>query len=97
MSARNVHDVLVRPVVSEKAYDEQPLSKYRFEIHPKANKAEVKSAVETLFKVTVVKVNVSWQRGKGRRVGLKRGMTPSWKKAVITLKPGDHIELFERI
>jgi len=73
------------------------MGKYAFEVNKKANKVLVKQAVEKAFKVKVTAVNVMMVPGKERRVGRRMIMTPSWKKAIVTLKPGDKIELFEGV
>ena len=75
----------------------QALGKYVFEIEREANKSEVKQAVEKAFKVNVTAVNVIKVPGKTRRVGRRLVLTQSWKKAIVTLKPGDKIELFESV
>jgi len=87
--------IIKRPVVSEKSYDSIQQSKYTFEVAPLANKIEIKQAVEEAFKVTVTAVNTSHVKSKAKRMGLTRGRTRGWKKAVVTLKPGDKIEFFE--
>jgi large subunit ribosomal protein L23 len=70
-------------------------NKFAFEIHLKANKTEVKQAIEQLFKVKVLDVKTSIVRGKFRRLGRSEGQRPNWKKAIVTLKEGDAIQLFE--
>jgi large subunit ribosomal protein L23 len=72
-------------------------NKYAFKVAPKATKHQVKTAVETAFKVNVTKVNVMNVPGKERRIGRRIAMTPSWKKAVVTLMPGQKIEFFEGV
>ncbi len=69
--------------------------KYLFEVAPTANKFEIKNAVEKLFGVHVEQVNTMWIRGKKKRVGRNIGKRPNWKKAVVTLRAGDAIDLFE--
>ena len=71
--------------------------KVLFEVARDANKIEIRSAVETLFKVTVTEVHTLVMRGKIKRVGRFNGQRPSWKKAFVTLKPGDNIEFFEGV
>ncbi len=68
-----------------------------FEVARDANKVEIRSAVQTLFKVTVTGVRTLVVRGKHKRVGRFSGQRPSWKKAFVTLKPGDNIEFFEGV
>jgi len=91
------YDVLRRPLVTEKNTAMQMQGKYVFEVADRANKAQVKEAVETAFKVEVIQVNVMTVHGKRKRMGRREVQKPSWKKAVITLKPGDKIELFEGV
>jgi large subunit ribosomal protein L23 len=91
-----LHRTIVRPLVTEKtsaAY--QARGEYTFEVHPQANKTSIKSAIEQLFGVKVTGVWTSQQRGKPRRVGTSSGLRPRWKKAIVTLKAGDTIEIFE--
>lgn len=91
-----LHRTIVRPIVTEKssaAYQER--GEYTFEVHPTANKTAIKQAIERLFGVTVTGVWTSQQRGKPRRVGTSAGLRPRWKKAIVTLKDGDSIEIFE--
>jgi len=92
-----LHEVLRRPLVTEKNATLQANGKYAFEVDKRANKMQIKGAVETAFKVTVTGVNVMNMPGKTRRVGRGTTVTPNWKKAVVTLKPGDKIELFENV
>jgi len=92
-----LHEVLRRPLVTEKNATLQAQGKYAFEVDRRANKAEIKNAVETGFKVTVTGVNVINMPGKSRRIGRGIVTTPNWKKAVVTLKPGDKIEFFENV
>ncbi len=93
----HIYEVLRRPVVSEKSNVLLLRNKYVFEVALAANKAMVKEAVETAFKVKVTSVNVINVPGKMRRVGRGRGMTSAWKKAVVTLETGQKIELYEGV
>ena len=93
----SLYEVLRRPLITEKNTSLQAASKYAFEVAKGANKTQVKQAVEKAFKVKVMAVNVMTVPGKERRVGRRKIMTPSWKKAIVTLKPGDKIELFEGV
>jgi large subunit ribosomal protein L23 len=93
----HTYEVLRRPVVSEKNTILLEHNKYTFEVAPEANKPQIKDAVEKAFKVQVTSVNVIHVPGKMRRAGRQRGMTPSWKKAVVTLREGDKIDLFEGV
>ena len=70
-------------------------NKYLFEVNGEANKAEIKNAVETLFNVRVVDVNTQIVRGRMRRMGRGRAKTKNWKKAIVTLQPGEKLDLFE--
>jgi large subunit ribosomal protein L23 len=72
-------------------------NKISFVVDRGANKAEIKEAVEGLLKVKVLKVQVSNMKGKPRRIGRSMGKRSDWKKAVVTLRPGDHIEFFEGV
>jgi len=87
--------VLLRPVVSEKSYELIQQNKYTFKVHQDAHKTQVRQAVEELFDVTVLAVNILKVQSKPKRRGLTRGTRPGWKKAVVQLKPGDSIEIFE--
>jgi large subunit ribosomal protein L23 len=89
-----LYEVIRRPLITEKNTMVQAQDKYTFEVAPGATKPMIRRAVETLFKVDVTDVNTSRVHGKLRRVGKSRGMTRSWKKAVVTLKAGQRIEAF---
>jgi len=89
--------VLRRPLITEKNTDLQVQNKYAFEVAEEANKPQVKQAVEKAFKVRVTGVNVVTVPGKTRRVGRRQIQTRSWKKAIVTLQPGDKIEFFEGV
>lgn len=93
----NLYEVLRRPLITEKNTVLQAQGKYAFEVAGGATKPQVKQAVAKAFKVTVMSVNMLTVPGKTRRVGRRVVQTPSWKKAVVTLKPGDKIELFEGV
>lgn len=94
----NPHQVLVRPILTEKSgYQAEALSKYTFEIDPRANRLDVKRAVEKVFDVSVTKVNIMVVPGKTRRWGRRLGTTSSWKKAIVTLAEGDSIQFFEGV
>ncbi len=94
---RSPQDTLLRPVVTEKAVDlVRSENKYTFYVNPKSNKIEIKQAVEALFKVQVLAVNTANLKGKRRKVGRSpEGFRPDRKKAVVSLRPGDKIEIFE--
>ncbi|MFA6254933.1 MAG: 50S ribosomal protein L23 [Patescibacteria group bacterium] len=89
--------VLVKPLITEKASDLGPLNKYIFAINPKMNKVEVKKAIRTIYNVEPIKVNISNLSGKNVRYGRIQGKTKSWKKAIVTLKAGDKIEVYEGV
>ena len=91
------YDVLRRPVITEKSTLLQGQHKYVFEVATAANKAQIKEAVEKAFDVTVRQVNVTMVRGKMRRIGRHMGKTSDWKKAIVTVTPGDRIEFFEGV
>lgn len=94
----NAYDVIIRPVLTEKAYDGIPVKRYTFEVSKKANKIEIKNAMEEIFGVKVEKVNVCTIKGKLKRQGRSQGYTPTWKKAVITLtKESKEIEFFKSL
>ena len=98
MSATSMHDVLIRPVISEKSTLETERNNYTFAVDRDANKFLIKAAVEAEFKVTVLDVRVVSVRPKQKRRGRRTlGMVPGWKKAVVTIAPGDKIELFEAV
>lgn len=91
------YEVLRRPLITEKNTELQIQGKYVFEVAREANKPQIKQAVEKAFDVTVTTVNVMNIRGRMRRMGRRQVLTRSWKKAVVTLQPGDKIELFEGV
>ena len=93
----HLYEVLRRPLITEKNAMLQAQGKYVFEIAREANKQQIREAVEKAFKVNVLAVNVMTVPGKTRRVGRRQVLTQSWKKAIVTLKPGDKIELFEGV
>ncbi len=93
----HLYEVLRRPLITEKNAALQAQGKYAFEVAGEATKPQVKQAVEKAFKVKVTAVNVMTVPGKTRRIGRRQVLTPSWKKAFVTLKPGDKIELFEGV
>jgi large subunit ribosomal protein L23 len=88
---------LCRPVITEKNTALQALGKYSFEVADKANKQQIRQAVEKAFGVRVTAVNVVTVPGKTRRVGRRQVLTRSWKKAIVTLQPGDSIQFFEGV
>lgn len=88
-------EIIIKPVVTEKSVDLMQENKYCFKVAKDANKIEIKNAIEEIFKVTVVNVNTVNVHGKMKRMGRTQGMTASWKKAFVTLREGDSIEVFE--
>jgi len=91
-----VQDIVVRPLITEKAErGRESARQYAFEVHRDATKIQVKGAVEKLFTVKVTAVRTAIARGKNKRVGRFMGQRPNWKKAIVTLKEGDTIALFE--
>lgn len=88
-------EIIIKPVVTEKSVDLMQENKYCFKVAKDANKIEIKNTIEEIFKVTVVNVNTVNVHGKMKRMGRTQGMTASWKKAVVTLREGDSIEVFE--
>ncbi len=89
------NDVIIKPVLSEKSTTLAEMRKYVFRVSKKANKKIVKRAIKEIFNVDPVSVNIINVRGHRKRVRYNYGFTPSWKKAIVTLKEGDKIELFE--
>jgi large subunit ribosomal protein L23 len=88
-------EVIIAPVVSEKSYSLIEDNKYSFRVHPKAHKTQIRQAVAELFEVKVEGVNVVQVRSKPKRRGMHRGKKPGWKKAIVQLREGDRIEIFE--
>jgi large subunit ribosomal protein L23 len=91
----SLFDVLIRPIVTEQSTLMQERGKYVFEVQKSANKADVKAAVEKVFEVTVLDVNTMTIKGKSKRFGPRPVSKPNWKKAIVTLRTGDTIQLFE--
>jgi large subunit ribosomal protein L23 len=104
VSALTPPEIILRPVISEKSIDESGRGKYTFAVHERANKIQIKAAVEALYQkesVTVVSVNVMTMKAKEKRRGNRRGQTightSPWRKAIVTLAPGQKIEFFEGV
>jgi large subunit ribosomal protein L23 len=93
----DTHQIILRPLITEKNTNLMAFNKYSFEVARDANKPQIKRAVEEIFNVTVTKVHTMNMRGKMRRRGMKFGYTADWKKAIVTLAEGDRIELFEGV
>ena len=93
---RDPFTIIERPLLTEKSMDLSHSGKYTFRVAKDANKIEIRDAVHRIFKVDVVKVNTLNVRGKKRRMGrFKEGKTTDWKKAIVTLKTGQSITMFE--
>jgi large subunit ribosomal protein L23 len=97
MTARTSRDIIIRPIITEKSVGNAAMSKYTFEVRPDANKIEIRNAIKEIFKVTVLDVNTMNMKGKPRtrhdKKGRHEGHTKDWKKAVVTLKEGERIEI----
>ena len=89
------NEVLIAPVVSEKSYRNIENGKYSFRVHQDAHKTQVRQAVEEVFDVKVLRVNILKVQPKPKRRGLYKGTRPGWKKAVVQLRAGDTIEIFQ--
>ena len=93
----NINQVLLKPTITEKSTLLQESGKYTFQVAPRANKVQVKEAVEKSFDVTVMDVNITKLHGKRKRYGPRIAKKPDIKKAVVTLKSGDRINLIESL
>ncbi len=91
----NIHQILVKPTITEKSTLLQESGRYTFQVDLGANKSQVKEAVEKNFAVTVIDVNITKLHGKRKRYGTRFTKMPDIKKAVVTLKPGDRINIVE--
>ena len=91
---RDLADLILKPIITEKGTIQMELGKYVFDVLPKATKPDIKAAIESLFDVTVVKVNTLTLPRKKRRVGRFIGYKAQYKRAIVTLKEGDTIALF---
>jgi large subunit ribosomal protein L23 len=89
------NEVLLAPVVSEKSYSLINDRKYTFRVHPDAHKTQVRQAVEQLFEVQVQNVAIVKVQSKPKRRGLSKGVRPGWKKAIVQLREGQTIDIFE--
>ena len=88
-------EVLIKPVISEKSYEQIARNQYTFKVHKDAHKTQVRQAVEQLFDVKVERVNIVKVQPKPKRRGLFKGVRPGWKKAVVQVREGETIEIFE--
>jgi large subunit ribosomal protein L23 len=93
----DARDIIIRPIVTEGSMALLEQQKYVFVVALKANKTQIRHAVEEIFNVKVKSVNTMRVMGKEKRMGRHAGRTPNWKKAIVTLQPGETIELFEGI
>lgn len=93
----HITQVIIKPLVTEKSTNLQVKQNYMFKVDTRANKHQIKTAVEKMFKVDVTKVNVLNVPGKEKTVGRHKVQRPSWKKAIVTLAPGNKIEFFEGV
>jgi len=94
---KDYRDIIIRPVITEKSMDLLADNKYTFIVDRRANKTEVKNAIENIFDVRVEKVNTINYKGKPKRMGRFEGRTARRKKAIVTLKPGQKIRLFDGV
>jgi large subunit ribosomal protein L23 len=93
----DARELIRRPVITEKTTKMMEQNKYCFMVDQKANKTEIKQAIESIFKVKVQSVNTTNILGKIKRMGRHEGRRPSWKRAIVTLKKGSRIEFFEGV
>ena len=97
----SAHEIILRPVISEKTMDESQRGKYTFAVRNEATKIQIEAAIEEIFKVKVAAVNVLTTKSKEKRGGTRRsriaGRTTPWRKAIVTLAPGQKIEFFEAV
>ncbi|QOS59131.1 50S ribosomal protein L23 [Thermobifida fusca] len=87
-------DIIIKPVISEKSYGLLDQNKYTFLVHPEANKTQIKMAVEQIFDVKVTSVNTINRKGKRKRTRFGYGKRPNTKRAIVSLKDGDRIDIF---
>lgn len=89
----HLYDVILEPLVTEKSAGQKEEGRYLFRVHSDANKNSIREAVEKIFNVHVTKVNTCLMPGKWKRVRFQPGLTSEWKKAIVTLKEGEKIEV----
>ena len=95
---KNARSIIIKPLVTEKGSQvREAQNKYLFSVAVTANKIEIKRAVEEIFNVKVKSVKTATVHGKVKRLGVYSGKRPDWKKAVVTLEPGQTIDLFEQV
>jgi large subunit ribosomal protein L23 len=93
---RNPHDIIIKPIITEESMNDMAYGKYTFKVDRRANKSEIKRAVENIFDVKVENINTMNMLGKEKRMGINVGRRPSWKKAIVTLtEDSNRIEFFE--
>ena len=92
----DARDVILAPVVSEKSYSLLDENAYTFLVHPDANKTEIRQAVEAIWDVKVISVNTLNRKGKSKRFRFTTGKRPDTKRAIVKLREGDSIEIFEQ-
>ncbi|MBA2132570.1 50S ribosomal protein L23 [Hydrogenispora sp. UU3] len=90
-------DIIKKPIVTEKSTRLMEMNKYCFAVDRRANKVQIKEAIESIFNVRVLDVNTMQMLGKMKRMGRHEGRRPNWKKAIVTLEPGSRIEFFEGV
>lgn len=90
-----LYSVIKKPIITEKSMTMMGENKYTFAVNPKANKIEIRNAVESIFKVKVIDVNTVSVRGKKKRVGMHAGRKSDWKKAIVKIADGQEIKFFE--
>lgn len=91
----DIYHTIIRPIITEKGtHQSEKLNAYTFEVHPDANKAQIRQAVEKIYEVKVLKVRTANRKGKPRRSGVHQSHTKAWKRAVVVLDPQHHIDLF---
>lgn len=93
----DARDILIKPIITEKSTDMMSEGKYTFRVPLNANKYQIRDAVEEIFNVKVEAVNTMRMEGKKKRMGRYEGKRSDWKKAIVTLKEGETIELFEGV
>jgi len=89
------HDIIIRPVITEKSSRLMEKNQYTFEVHPGANKIQIRNAIQEIFKVKVEKVHTIKVHSKPKRMGMFVGKSRSWKKAIVSVQQGQRIDFFE--
>lgn len=91
------HQVIIKPVLSEKSYVLSAAGKYTFRVHPDAHRTQIRQAVEALFDVHVTEVRTLSVKSKPKRRGVTRGRTRAWKKAIVAVRAGETIPIFQAL